>query len=112
MSNEAATAARDAAMDRAAAGMGPEWSAKAMGFVRRYAQHRQFVTAEDVRAFAHSFGLPQAPEPRAWGKVMRDAARAGVLEKVGYVSAKSAHAHCRPSTLWRSMLTNQRGGAA
>ena len=90
-----AQAARDAAIDQANRGAGPEWHAAADAALRQHAKvHAQFL-AEDVRV---SSGLPQPKDNRAWGAVFARAARAGLIRRVGY--GPSTTGHCRPMPIW------------
>lgn len=77
------------------------WSTDAMVAVRTYvALHRgQSFLAEQLRAWAESTGIVAAAEnERAWGAVMRRAAKEGLIQKIGY--APSASSNLSPKTLW------------
>jgi len=77
------------------------WQDEAVSAVRKYlAQHpgRQFL-AEDVRAWCEAMGIIDAPEnERAWGAVMRRAAKDGYICKIGYAPARSSN--LSPKVLW------------
>ena len=62
---------------------------------------RRFLT-EDVRAMAEADGFASAPDGRAWGAVMRAAARKGIVIANGYAPAKSSN--CSAKVLWLSMV--------
>lgn len=92
---------RDDGMQRAvehADDVKPYWSDMAMTWVLVYRDmHAEFL-AEDVRAYAHAGGLPGPPDGRAWGAVIRRAAKAGHIVKVGYAPAKTSN--LSPKVLW------------
>jgi hypothetical protein len=75
------------------------WSDWAMWALLEYADNAlgTFLT-EDVRAFARAGGLPDPPDGRAWGAVMRRAAKAGYIKSVGYRAARSSN--LSPKVLW------------
>jgi hypothetical protein len=101
----AARAARDDGMQRAAThadDVVARWTDNALAFVKAYAQLHQHLTGEYVRFFAESQGLPAAPDNRAWGAVMIRAARAGLIEKDGWTTARDPKGHCHPIAQWRS----------
>ena len=77
------------------------WQDDALAAVCKYlAQHpdRPFL-AEEVRAWCETTGVIAAPEnERAWGAVMRRAAKDGYICKVGYAPARSSN--LSPKVLW------------
>lgn len=78
-----------------------EWSDRAVEFVRLFARAAVGVgefLAENARHFAHARGLPDPPDGRAWGAVMRRARRAGYIKNVGYRAARSSN--LSPKVLW------------
>lgn len=87
-----------------AAAISPDWSARALQWVRLYAVTHELFLAEDVRAEAETDGFAVPPDARAWGGVMRRAAREGVIESHGYAPASSSN--LSPKVLWRSLATN------
>ena len=62
--------------------------------------------AEDVRDFStrhYPFmhdGLPEPPNLRAWGGIMRRVQRAGVIRAIGTRKVSNTKAHCANATLW------------
>lgn len=99
-----AEARRDEGMDRAAAGDGPEWDAAAfeclLQFCKVHGSGHHFLT-EDVRLWAEVCGwehLSLHREPRAWGPVIKSAARLGVIIPAGYSPANSSNRS--PKCLW------------
>lgn len=79
------------------------WTMRAGELLRAYAsQHREFI-AEECAAFAYSEGLKkEGIDTRAWGKVYRDAKKAGVLRKKGFGVSKNRN--LSPTVLWESSV--------
>jgi len=91
------------ALDHANAVM-PLWGDRALSAVRAYANsHDRFLT-EDIRAWAHSQGLPRPPDSRAWGGVISRAVKAGWLVGDGFGRTKYGPGHARPMAIWQSRL--------
>lgn len=78
----------------------PGWQEDAVECARQYAAGRGGDTflAEDVRYWARINGLPEPPEPRAWGAVIRAASKAGYIRRAGYGKARSSN--LSPKVLW------------
>ena len=71
-----------------------------LNFVKAH-REKEFL-AEDVREWCEIHGYVNPPENgRAWGAVMRRAARRGIITKCGYALAKSSN--LSPKVLWRSI---------
>jgi hypothetical protein len=81
----------------------PGWLDDAVTCVGRYAGTRRGETflAEDARYWARLQGLPNPPEQRAWGAVIRRAHREGHIERVGYGPARSSN--LSPKILWLAL---------
>lgn len=92
----------DAAIDQVGENAGQQWREEAIQCVIRYARqsHEPFLT-EDVRAWASDF-IGEPHDGRAWGHVMREVAKQGVIRKVGYAAARSSH--LTPKVLWEHVL--------
>lgn len=76
------------------------WKKRATGYLLEYLttlRRGDDFLAEHVRDFARALDAP--PDARAWGWVLRDAARRGVIVKAGYAPAKSSN--LSPKVLWR-----------
>jgi len=76
------------------------WSTKAFGSLMAYAwaQTQPFLI-EDARLWAHRHdGLPLPPDGRAWGAVVRKAARSRFIKRVGTGNAQSSNNS--PKCLW------------
>ncbi len=77
------------------------WGEEALRFVRHFAETHVDFMAEDVIAAAKT-AVPAAPDGRAWGAVFRAAARAGVIEKLGFRPAKTSN--LSPKVAWGSRV--------
>jgi hypothetical protein len=55
---------------------------------------------EDIRKAAEGI-VPDPPDSRAWGAVVRKAARDGIIEKVGVQSKSSTVCHRGFASLWQ-----------
>lgn len=98
--------ARDLGMNQAlnhANSVIPEWSETALKCLISYLYLRgnEPFLAEDVRAYGQCIGLEAPPSERAWGGVMTRAARAGLIEAIGYAKTSNPLAHRTPASLWR-----------
>lgn len=81
----------------------PNWSDQASDMLSRFLvmhPNRPFK-AENVREWATLEGLPQPPHQRAWGAIIRKAAKEGLIEFCGYAKTSNPRAHCTPAGLWR-----------
>jgi len=56
---------------------------------------------EDIRKLAEDKNIPVPPDSRAWGGVIRRAAAAGLVEKVGVQSKASTICHRGFASLWQ-----------
>ncbi len=84
-----------------------DWTTQAGAALYRFAQlrgQRPFLI-EDVRVFAHSAGVPDAPDSRAWGFVVQAAKRDGTICPVGYAKARSSNGS--PKVLWKSLVSEE-----
>lgn len=86
------------------------WTEKALAAFRAHASvHAKFTTEDVITA---SPDVPVAPEKRAWGHIALLAKRQGLILKAGFATAKAAHAHARPVSLWCSLVCAQEEVAA
>lgn len=76
------------------------WQDRAYEFLKLYALRNRSFTAEEVRAAAVGL-VPDPPDGRAWGAVMRRASRACLISREGFESAKDARVHRNIVTRWR-----------
>lgn len=93
-------ARRDAAMASAvehADNATPGWSDAALEYVKHFARaHKEFL-AEDVRVLAPLLGLPEPPDNRAWGAVIRRARKEGIITPAGYGTDQ----YCSIKQIWK-----------
>lgn len=82
----------------------PGWLDDAVACVREYARTHAGLTylAEDMRYWAKLGGLPEPPERRAWGAVIRIASKEGCIVRAGTAPARSSN--LSPKVLWKSPL--------
>ena len=75
------------------------WRFQALALVTAFANEigRPFVV-EEARAYAEKRGLPDPPDARAYGSVVRLARAKGRIRKVGY--APTASSNGSPKCLW------------
>lgn len=90
----------DEAIDRVGENAGAQWGEEALNQVINYAHSsdKPFLT-EDIRKWAKDF-IGDPHDGRAWGHVMRQAAKMGVVKKVGYAAARSSN--LTPKVLWEA----------
>lgn len=80
----------------------PNWQARAVGYVRLHATVHASFLCEDVREMAEADGFDLPPSKTAWGSVMRQAAREGIVAADGYAPANSSRRG--PKSVWRSLV--------
>lgn len=99
----AAERRRDEGIQRAAEhadNESPGWTDVALLYLKQFLVNTSGpFLAEDVVAAAKVWGLIEPPDGRAWGHVMRRAAKLGLVVKAGYAPAKTSN--CSPKVLWR-----------
>lgn len=86
----------------AAENAGSAWVATALEAVRRHAATNKYFTTEQVRAAFED--LPEPPDKRAWGAVVRKAKKEGLIQPHGWVRAQSLSVHGMVVTLWESKV--------
>lgn len=80
----------------------PRWKDLALLAFTKYAMTHAMFTTEQVRLA--STEVPSPPDKRAWGAVARQATRDRIVERQGFVQAKSPTVHCMYVTLYQSLL--------
>lgn len=108
----AARAARDDGIRRAvqhADAVTPRWADLAYDFLQRHLLTVPTLTSEQARQAAQGI-VPEPPSLRAWGGPFSRAARAGLIERAGYDTARDPKVHCNVVTVWRSRV--YRGASA
>ena len=81
---------------------GGYWIGIALKAVIQYARKKQYFTTEQVRAANPD--LPEPPDKRAWGHVIRLAKKEGYVEPSGWIRAESLTVHGMVVTLWLSKI--------
>jgi len=83
--------------------LSPEWSALAEQSLRRFlelstlVQNEKVFLAEDFALYAQGWDeLPQPHDSRAYGSVLRNAAKSGLIRRVGYKADRWGS----PKSLW------------
>lgn len=75
------------------------WVKLAYDFLVKYSRtHKEFM-CEDVREASEGI-VPVPPSSRAWGGIIRQARKSGLIVKKGYRAVKNPKAHSTPATLW------------
>ena len=96
---EYAEAKAERGIMRAADGAGPDKITRAVAAVLEIARQMPDFTSDDVRARFGDFGMK---EPRAWGAVMRQAARSGkIVATDRYRKTGRTSSHNRPMRVWK-----------
>jgi len=83
----------------------PNWSEQAFHFLAAYLPKVETLTSEDVRDACINI-VPAPPSLRAWGGVFMRAAKAGLITRHGYATARDPKVHCNVVTLWKSNKFN------
>jgi hypothetical protein len=98
-----ATAAADAAIEQVERHADEEWKDIAYATVCHVAQRLAHFTTDDVKAALPADATTH--EPRAWGAIMRRAARDGVCRATdGWRTSDNPVCHARPMRVWASLL--------
>lgn len=96
-----ASVARDHAIERAEVGAGEVWLAAAVAAVMRVALTHSVLTSDDCRNEL----ADDSREPRAWGGVMKRAAKLGIIARTErFVTTHRVASHKRPMQLWESCV--------
>lgn len=75
------------------------WSEHAVTIVRCFALTRKEpFLAEEVRQYAETLEFPRAPDQRAWGAVMKQAAKRGHIRMAGFRLAMDGS----PKSAWEA----------
>ena len=84
-----------------------KWSEKAYEKLKLFlsreintTQNFEFMT-EQFREFCEVTYLDDPPSLRAFGGIMAKAAKAGLIERIGYDNVTNPKAHATPATIWR-----------
>lgn len=74
------------------------WQEEALECVRNY-PGQMFMT-EDVRQWAHDQGLDYPSHSRAWGAVILEAKKIGLIVQRGFACVKNPKANHTPASVW------------
>lgn len=85
----------EAALDLVESAAPPDWLWSARNLIERLAATGEPFTTDDVWQ-----ALPQPPEPRAIGALIRAAAKAGKIRRVGWRESSRPECHRRPVAMW------------
>ena len=100
---DAATAARDDALERVAYGTPAEWAEHADAAIRRAAYANEFLTSDDVWRELDAAGVDRPPEPRALGPRMNAAVTDGVMGRTDmFRPSDRPETHRSPKRVYRS----------
>lgn len=80
------------------------WSTLAFVMLEAYAREQRFFTSEQFIAYAFSRALPQPPDKRAFGSIIRRAVNARLIEFKTVEASASPSRHKGHATLWRSRV--------
>lgn len=100
----AAVALRDEGISRAAARQESRvlgWQDRAVAMFDNF-REPTFQTCQFAR-WCHTFGLPAAPEGRAWGAVVVRLQKAGRIERDGFAPCVDPSQHRTPVAVWRKL---------
>lgn len=80
----------------------PDFSKKALSFLKVYAHKHDVFGSEEVVFAAYKRGI-EPHDFRAWGWVFRKAAKAGYIERSPFIY-KRRFGHGAPSQAWESLV--------
>lgn len=97
--------ARDAGIAQAidhANDVSNDWSERAYMVLQDFLNiHVGDFMVEELRSYAALIDFEIPPSSRAWGGIIRKAAFAGLVEKVGVQNTTNVKSHCTPASVWR-----------
>jgi hypothetical protein len=93
--------ARDEGIANAEAGAPPNWADDALALIKMLASKHPYICSDCLWAS----GLPEPPESRALGAVMRNGKTRGYIEPTSqFVNTYQASRHHAPVRVWKSKL--------
>ena len=96
-------------MDQAIVNAGKIWAEQAQEQFYMFCLLSPFpFQVEDVREYASRKGLSDPPSLRAWGSVVARARKQNLIKHVGYDQVSNPKAHCATSSLWVSLIFNNK----
>lgn len=80
------------------------WAEKAYELLVQFVRSgRGEFMCEDVREYAHAYGLPNPPSSRAWGSVISKAAKKEkIIKHVRFGQVKNPRAHRANASVWKA----------
>lgn len=82
-----------------------DWQILALGYTREYARAHSQFTCGELRDYAATLGMPQAPDERAWGALLPIAEKQAIVRRSTYtVPTKRKKSHGRRELVWISLL--------
>jgi hypothetical protein len=79
------------------------WGERAYQFVRGFAALRTQFRTEEVRSYAEQRGLSSPSAARAWDGIIEKAARAGIIERIGFTTCENVKADRNNVSCWRGV---------
>lgn len=98
----AATKARDEALERVESASDPDWVVSAEKALLYVSMSLQTFSTDDVWDRLRMLSVPAPREPRALGPVMRRAVRDGLIKAVGYAASERPERHCAPVRMYQA----------
>jgi len=98
---------RDEGMARVEQSSGPEWNQQAYYWSLKFLNSLEMAefTSEHIRNFAYENGLPQPPDGRAWGPVMKKLTDQKIITPHGWTKSIMANCHAMPK---RTYIRNRK----
>ena len=96
--------ALEAALAQVDAHAPADWKNAASAVLARLAGTGAPFTADDIWA-----AVDHPPEPRALGALIRSAAQAGRIRRVGWRTSARPECHCRPVAMWVGIPEREEG---
>jgi hypothetical protein len=81
----------------------PRWTDHALVLLNEYARGKKQITSDGFRAECKGL-LPDPPSLNSFGALFSRAAKAGIIEQVGFVKSRRPSAHSRVLGLWQAVL--------
>lgn len=84
---------------------GDHWQWKVKQAAHKLLGYMEYVTGEDIRLYALETGCGRPHHPNAWGGLLHDLRRSGLIEETDRsAKARDAKSHSRRLMVWKSKL--------